>query len=101
MIFKIIVVMANKKQKMANKQNKTKKTMERKTLNPTKITLNCYFQIETKIGFLIKTQFGSSKNHKLELDHMFKTFKNQRSIPTLVLEFYGNLLVLVLLSSQN
>jgi len=75
--------------------------MKRKTLNPTKSTLNCYFQIETKIGCLIKTQFGYNKNHKLELDHKFKTFKNQRSIPTLVLEIYGNLLVLVLFSSQK
>lgn len=67
--------------------------MKRKTLNPKKITLNCYFQIKTKIGFLIKIQFGFCKNHKFKLDHMFKNFKNQRSIPTLVLELYGNLLV--------
>jgi hypothetical protein len=99
MILKIIIVMANKKQKMVNKPKK--KTMKRKTLNLTKITLNCYFQIETKIGFLIKIQLCCSKYHKLELDHKFKTFKNQRSIPTLVLEFYGNLLVLVLFSSQK
>jgi hypothetical protein len=59
--------MANKKQKMVNKQKK--QTTKRKIVNPTKITLNCYFQIKIKTRFLLKIQFDCNKNHKLELDH--------------------------------
>jgi len=89
MILKIIIVLANKKQNLVN--NFFKKNHKKKNPKPYKNTLNCYFQIKIKIRFLLKTQFSSSKNHKLDLDRKvnssFKTFKNQGSIPTLVLEF--------------
>jgi hypothetical protein len=87
----IEIVMANKKQETRNGFITKKRNQKMKNPKPYKNHPKLLFSNQTKIQFLLTTQLGSSKNHKLEQDRRsnssFKTFKNQGSIPTLVLEF--------------